>query len=128
MVIVHQVYVFESNVLIAVEFVLELYLVVDELSLVSSSFQVISLVNVEFLVKDVPNHHKINRPVAALVLHLIQPIDTHQVCFWTLLHILGIVFDYIPQLEVLLSTNGLHYHFGVVGVVNKTPTFACLNQ
>lgn len=90
--VVHKVHVLEGHVLGKAVTVLASG-VLSQLTVVSCPLDVVSFVDVHFLVKDVADDHEVNGAVAALVLHLVESVDTHEVTLGVLLQMGSIVLN-----------------------------------
>lgn len=88
------------------------------------ALDIVALVDFHLLVEDVADHHEVDLPSGALVLHLVQAVDPHEEGLRVLADVLNIVAQNLPQFLVLLPTDRLHDDLGVLGVVDEAAALA----
>lgn len=98
------------------------------LPVVGRSLDVVSLLDLQRSLKEVINHHKVYLPIGLLVFEFVEPVDVQEEGPRVVPDILSIVSQQFPQFLVLFFEDGSHNQFGVLGVVEETPTlsFRCL--
>lgn len=119
-VVVDEIDVFESDILMSFLFVCKVVRC-QNLSLVGSSLDIISLIDVYFLVEDVSDDDEVNGPLAAFVFHFVKAVDSHNVGLRVFFDVVGVIFHDVSQFEILLSADGLNYNLGVFCIVDETP-------
>lgn len=74
--IVHQIYILQCNIFIPWH-TSQIFLLLQYLSVIGCSLYIIALVYVQLAIEDIADHDEVDRSVATLVFHLVQPIDSH---------------------------------------------------
>lgn len=117
MVIVNEIHVLESHIFV---YLFAFFDLGDDLAVVGGSLNIITLVNVDVLVEDVPDHDEVDGPATALIFHFVEAVDSHQVSLWVFLNKMSVIFNDVPQFEVFFSTDRLDQDARVSGIVDET--------
>lgn len=126
-VIIHQIHIFQGHIFISVWTLDFLAFFNKDLPFVGSSFDVVTLINVYLLVKNIANNDEVNCSIAAFIFHLVKTIYSDKVTVRIFFNIKSIVFNYFTQFHILLSTDRLHNNLRIVSIVHETSTFTFIN-
>lgn len=87
--IIHKIHIFQSDILISR---VGLFLLTRQyLPLVRGTLDIISLIDIQIPIKNIPNHYEVDRSIAAFVLHFVKPIYPHQVGLRVIFDVMGIM-------------------------------------
>jgi len=121
---VDKIDIFECDILIEKRMLYQSTPLWKSLPIMSGPFDIVSLVYLHTLIKNISNNHKIYLSSRALVLHLVKSVYSHKKSFSIVSNVLDIVVQNLSQFTVFFTTDRFYDYFWVFSVIHETSTFA----